>query len=176
MMFQFCCISIQTLLQPLLVQTTLYCNIDCVLTFVVAQKMMLLGRFLVQSTHLLPSEPRPARIQLISDLPRNRCPDSENQDTIDNNLQRRYLQLKWQQLSGSLNSLVPTLCNGFPLPSSHPPHQHVYEASGTYQYNIFDLNVFISCLDKVFIHTCQIIFNLCCHPFPLCFCFIFFSI
>ena len=40
-----------------------------------AQRIMLLDRFLVQPTHLLPDGPRPARIWLILDLTRNRRPD-----------------------------------------------------------------------------------------------------
>ena len=33
--------------------------------------------------------------------------------------------VEWQQLWVSLNYIVPTLCNMFPLPSSYPPHQCV---------------------------------------------------
>ena len=51
-----------------------------------AQMIMFLGRFLVKSTHLLPGRPRPARIRLSIDLSRNRCPDPENQDILDNSL------------------------------------------------------------------------------------------
>ena len=58
---------------------------------------------------MLPGGPRPAIMWLILDLPRSRCPDSQNQDTIDNNLRWRYLWYKWQQFLSGLNSLVPSL-------------------------------------------------------------------
>ena len=51
-----------------------------------AQRIMFLGRFLVQPTHLLSGGPRPARMWLILDLARSRCLDSENQDAIGNSL------------------------------------------------------------------------------------------
>ena len=51
-----------------------------------AQRIMFLGRFLVQPTHLLSGGPRLERMWLILDLARNRCLDSENQGTIDNSL------------------------------------------------------------------------------------------
>ena len=51
-----------------------------------AQRIMFLGRFLVQLKHLLSGGPRLARMWLILDLARNRCLDSENQGTIDNSL------------------------------------------------------------------------------------------
>ena len=66
-----------------------------------AQRIMFLGRFLVLHTHLLPGDPRLARVWLILDLARNRCLDSENQDTIDNSLWWRYLQFEWQQVLGA---------------------------------------------------------------------------
>ena len=53
---------------------------------VVAPRIMALGRFLAQPTHLLSSGPKSARMWLILDLARNRCLDSENQDKIDNSL------------------------------------------------------------------------------------------
>ena len=72
---------------------------------------------------MLVSGPRLARIWLISDLARNRFLDSENQDTIDNNLWWRYLYFEWLQLSGGWNSIVPSLCKSFTLPASHSLHQ-----------------------------------------------------
>ena len=51
-----------------------------------AQRIMFLGRLLGYPTHLLSGGPRLARVWLILDLARNRCLDSENQDTIDNSL------------------------------------------------------------------------------------------
>ena len=57
-------------------------DLDCV----GARRIMFLGIFLVQFTHLLSGGPRPARMWLILDLPRNKCLDSENQVTIDNSL------------------------------------------------------------------------------------------
>ena len=51
-----------------------------------AQRIMFLGRFLVQLKHLLSGGPRLARMWLILDLARNRCLDSENQGTIGNSL------------------------------------------------------------------------------------------
>ena len=56
------------------------------LGFFEAQGIMLMGRFIVKPTHLLPGEPKLSRIWLILDLVRNRCLDSENQGTIDNSL------------------------------------------------------------------------------------------
>ena len=47
---------------------------------------MILGRFLVQLTHLLSGGSRFARMWLILDLARNICLDSENQGTIDNSV------------------------------------------------------------------------------------------
>ena len=41
---------------------------------------------------------------------------------------------------------------------------------------VFSSNHRASCLNKIFIYTSQIIFNLSHHPFSLCFCFVFFSI
>ena len=51
-----------------------------------AQRIMFLGRFLVYPTNLLSGGPRPARIWLILERTRNKCLDSENQDTTDNSL------------------------------------------------------------------------------------------
>ena len=51
-----------------------------------AQRIMFLGRFLVQLKHLLSGGPRLARMWLILDLARNRYLDSENQGTIGNSL------------------------------------------------------------------------------------------
>ena len=56
-----------------------------------AQRIMFLGRFLVQLKHLLSGGPRLARMWLILDLARNRHLDSENQGTIGNSLWWRYL-------------------------------------------------------------------------------------
>ena len=53
-----------------------------------AQRIMFLGRFLVQLKHLLSGGPR---LWLILDLARNRYLDSENQGTIGNSLWWRYL-------------------------------------------------------------------------------------
>ena len=53
---------------------------------VVAQRIMSLGRLLVQPKHLRPGGPRPARMWFFLDLARNRCLDAENQDNIDNSL------------------------------------------------------------------------------------------
>ena len=84
---------------------------------------MFLGRFLVLSIYLLPGGPRPVRIQLILDLVRTRCPDSENQDPQKLRYQPLIeMCIVWQHFSVGLNSCVPTLCNGFPLPASHQPH------------------------------------------------------
>ena len=86
-----------------------------------AQRIMFLGRFLVHPTHLLPGGPRLSRIWFILDLARNRCPDSENQDTIDNSLWWRYLYFEWQQLSGGFGFSVPSLCNNL-LDREHIHH------------------------------------------------------
>ena len=51
-----------------------------------AQRIMLLGRFLVYPSHLLSAGPRLERMWLILDIAKNRCLDSENQGTIDNSL------------------------------------------------------------------------------------------
>ena len=56
------------------------------LVSIAAQRIMFLGRPLFQSADMLPGGPRPERIWLILDLARNRCPDAENQDNIDNSL------------------------------------------------------------------------------------------
>ena len=57
-------------------------DLDCV----GAQRIIFLDIFLVQFPHLLSDGSRTPRIWLILYLPRNRCPDSENQDTLDNSL------------------------------------------------------------------------------------------
>ena len=62
----------------------------------------------------LPDVSRPARIWLILNLTRSRCPDSENQDTLDDSLQWRYLLLELQKLSGGLNSPSPPCAIYFP--------------------------------------------------------------
>ena len=59
------------------------------------------------------------RMWLILDIVRNRWPESENQDTINNSLWGRYLWFEWQQLLGGSNSLVPSFCTIPPVPASH---------------------------------------------------------
>ena len=51
-----------------------------------AQRIILLGRFLVYPSHLLSVGPRLARMWLILNIAKNKCFDSENQGTIDNSL------------------------------------------------------------------------------------------
>ena len=50
-----------------------------------AQRVMALGRLLVQPTHLLPCGPRPMGVWLNLQLATTRCLNSEKQDTTDNN-------------------------------------------------------------------------------------------
>ena len=56
------------------------------LDYVGAQRIMLLGRFLVYSTHLISGGSRPAAISLILYLSKKGCLDSKNWDIIDTSL------------------------------------------------------------------------------------------
>ena len=119
---------------------------------------------------------------LILDLARNKCPDPENQDTIDKNLWWRYLYFEWQQLSGSLNSLFPTLYNDF-LSQLHIHHtslskKHQGHINLIFLTYVFSPHCSASWLDSisVILATFYTIFNLSLHPFPIRFCFVFFSI
>ena len=83
-----------------------------------AQRIMFLGRFLGYPTHLLSGGPRLARVWLIFDLARNKCLDSENQDTIDNSFWWWY---PW--LNGNNSQLART-------PQS-PPRAIIHSAGFT---------------------------------------------
>ena len=52
--------------------------------------------------------------------------DSENQDTLDNDLWWRYLGFEWQYPSRSFGSLVPTVCHRLPLFTFHPCSACIY--------------------------------------------------
>ena len=81
------------------------------------RRIMLLGTFLVQSTHLLSGGPRLARMWLILDLTRNRSLDSENQGTIDNSLWWR--SIAWMATTlRELELLSPLLNVKSTLPAS----------------------------------------------------------
>ena len=112
-MFLFCCILIYMLLhctKNVFVLVRQLCIVtQAVLGCVGAQRIMFLGRSLVQSTHLLPGGPRPVWIRLILELVRTRVPDSENQDTIDNNLSWRYVQFG-NICQGRLELLISPHC------------------------------------------------------------------
>ena len=75
---------------------------------------------------------------------------------------------------------MATTLRGLKFPSSHLCNGLLHKCN-IHISTIFLTYVFsplhkASCLDKIFTHTCQIIFNLSCYPFPLRFCFLFFSV
>ena len=94
-----------------------------------ARRATFLDSFLAQPPSLLPGRPRPVRIWLILDLARTGCPDSENQDTLDNSLWWRYLRFEWQYASVSFSSLVPTAWHRLLLFTFHPCNVCTYPTS-----------------------------------------------
>ena len=76
--------------------------------------------------------PRLVMMWLILHLARNRCSDSENQDTIDNSLSWRYIWFEWHKFLGGLNSWVPSLYIIPFEPASHLSHQLALNAMSTY--------------------------------------------
>ena len=85
-----------------------------------AWRTMFLDRLLAQPPLLLLGRTRPAGIWVILDLARTGCPNSENQDTLDNDLWWRYLGFEWQYPSRSFSSLVLTVPQASPAFTFHP--------------------------------------------------------